>query len=218
MKIFIDFDDVSFNTGKFVLDLKKVFAKHGIDEKIFAQSYLDYPIRNKNGSLKKYDVYHHIDILENKIKVDVTNLRKDVDRLISGAKKYLFADVYDFVSFCGKSNVYVVSYGDTQLQFDKMIHSGLPENVKNVLISDDLKSKGVAEIIGKDRIKKSEAMYFLDDRIEQLEDVKKKFPRITTILVKRKQGRYNDAMNGFCDFEAGDLERAEKIIKDIDGK
>ena len=35
MKVFIDFDDVLFNTKKFIEDMEVIFQKHGISKNIF---------------------------------------------------------------------------------------------------------------------------------------------------------------------------------------
>ena len=39
MKIFIDFDDVLFNTKDFIRDIKIVFRRHGVSEDVFSETY-----------------------------------------------------------------------------------------------------------------------------------------------------------------------------------
>jgi trehalose-6-phosphate synthase len=61
-----------------------------------------------------------------------------------------------------------------------------------------------------------EKVFFLDDRTEQICGVKKKFPYVTTILIKRPEGRYQDMKKDkYCDFEAHNLKEAEKIISEL---
>ncbi len=213
MKIFIDFDDVLFNTKEFIADLKKVFYKNGISKKMYTESYEAHPNINSSGKLSKYDVYDHINILEEKFKIDVTNLRQDIDNVIAELSRYVFPDVPEFIGRFEKKDIHIISFGETKLQTDKIDNSGLKNKVKSTLIIYELKSSGVNKIIQKYKINTEEEMYFIDDRIEQISDVKKKFPQIKTVLVGRKEGRYRDRKNKYCDYKISQLKELEKIIK-----
>ena len=47
------------------------------------------------------------------------------------------------------------------------------------------------------------------------EDVKKAIPQMITIFLSRKEGRYCDEKNEFCDWQVHDLKEAEKIISKL---
>ena len=49
-----------------------------------------------------------------------------------------------------------------------------------------------------------------------VEDVKKRYPRVITFLVKRREGRYNDKKNRHCDFEVKNLKEAAKLIEKLE--
>lgn len=213
MKVFIDFDDVIFNTHKFVVDIKKAFRKYGIDDELFQKSYIDYPIKNKNGTIKKYEPSKHIDTLEREFDFDGRKLREDVEKITKDASSYVFSDVAGFLKNFGKNNFHVISYGDTDFQEEKIANCGISKLVKTITVSDKFKSDSIKKIIGKHGIELiDEQAYFIDDRVEQIIDVKKTYPEIRTVLLKRKEGRYDDKKNKFCDFECKNLRQVEKII------
>jgi hypothetical protein len=61
-------------------------------------------------------------------------------------------------------------------------------------------------------VKESDVNFLLEDRVAQITDVEKRFPFVKTILLKRKEGRYDDKKNKYCEFEAKNLKEALKII------
>lgn len=212
MKIFIDFDDVIFNTGKFKKELTKVFLNNGIAKDVFEKYYYDYPVRQKNGKLKKYDPLKHIERIKKNMKIPAADLKKALDKFTGDTKKYVFRDAEIFLKSFNKNDLYLVSYARTKFQENKIKNSGISKYFKKMVIIDELKSSAIKEFFRKDKIKKEEGLYFLDDRVEQIESVKKKYPFIVTILVKRKEGRYSDEKNKYCDFEVKNLEEVKEII------
>ena len=88
MKLFIDFDDVLFNTRNFTKDIKILFLKHGIPENIFNETY-----KNANrfsGKIDKrmrtYDPSFQFKKIRDKIKINtlcntITSLESDNDYL-----------------------------------------------------------------------------------------------------------------------------------------
>lgn len=206
MKIFVDFDDVIFNTKKFGKDLKKTFTDGGIAEDVFNHDYLDYPIKGLNG-IRKYNVWHHLQLLENN-GYRIENIKKAMRKLMKKMPSYVFKDIADFSKIFGKSNLYVLSYGDKKFQMEKILKSKVGTHFHQIIVLDKGKSAGIK------RIKKTvgEKIFFLDDRVVQIKEVKKKLPYITTLLVKRNAGRYNDKKSKCCDFEVKNLREAAKII------
>ncbi len=66
-----------------------------------------------------------------------------------------------------------------------------------IVITTD-KVKSIKKILKKEKTKK-EKIYFLDDKNQYIKEVKKALPRITTILVKRPEGRYQNEPNKMAD-------------------
>jgi len=201
MKIFIDFDDVLFNTRKFKQDIIAVFEKNGVSQEKFRESYWG----------KTRDLDRQIKFIQEKYNIDTKNLEKDLVNLLTDLSAYIFDDVLDFLKSSDRENMYVVSFGFEEFQRQKIKNSALEKYFQDIVITDKLKSEAIGLIIDKYKIIDQE-LYFLDDRSEYLGEVKNKFPEIKTVLIKRPEGRYDDDMDKHCDFEAKNLQQVEKII------
>lgn len=212
MKIFLDFDDVLFNTKKFVVDYKKIFRLHGISEDIYKKYYYDYPPNRKNSKLKKYISEPHIDKIGKEEKIDVSDLKRDIEVFLGKANKYVFSDVADFLNSFNKKDNYLISYSKNKFLESKIKNSGVAKYFKTIIMTDVMKSLPIKDIMRNDNIKKDEQMFFLDDRIEQIDDVKKHCKWVKTIFVNRKEGRYQNSASKMCDFECKNLKQAAKII------
>ncbi len=211
MKIFIDFDDVLFNTKKFRNDMIRIFLKHGVSKKDFYGTYKDFPERRKKGIIV-YDPEKHFKKVRNKLGKETEKLRSDFWKLVENSKKYVFRDVSRFLKNFKKRDLYIISFGNGDFQRKKILNSGICVNFKEVFIVSLSKGKIIRNIIKKEKIAEKEKIYFLDDRVEFIKEVKKYAPYAVAIFVKRKEGRYKDERNGYCDYEANDLREALKII------
>lgn len=211
MKIFLDFDDVIFNSKRFSADLRKVFVSSGISEADFWRDYLDYPVKGKTG-IRKYNAWHHLELLRRR-GADTADVAKKLDRFMRQVQQYLFPDIRKFFRAAGKKDIFVVSYGDSEFQKSKIMQSLGQAYAGRVVISDQTKSRVLRHIIRKQRILKAEPLVSIDDRIENIHDIKKNLPEVTTILAKRREGRYNYPRDKYCDFEIKTLWQAMRIIR-----
>jgi len=211
MKIFVDFDDVIFNTKEFVSDFKKIFQDNGVSQEVFNKYYYGYPIKQKGGRLKKYDPWEHIRLIKKELNIDVDKLKRDLIEFLNNAGAYVFHDVRGFLESFDKGGLYLISYGRTDFQGLKISKSGVAQYFRKIIITDRLKSEPIKRIVENS----DETMYFLEDRVEQIDDVKKNMPRIITILVKRKEGRYDDKRSEHCDHVVNDLKGALEVINSV---
>lgn len=210
MKVFIDFDDVIFNTKKFKDDLVLVFLRFGVTQDLYEKSYFD----PEDGKLARaYDPYAQIKRLVRLTDIDEDAINKALHEFMKTSSDYVFPDVKSFAMVCGGSkNLYVVSYGDVRFQEEKINSSGIKDFIDNIFITDKLKTSVIRDVLGKGDVAE-DVVFFLDDRVEQINNVKKIFPGIKTILVKRPEGRYQEMeKEGCCDFEVANLKEAERII------
>lgn len=214
MKVFIDFDDVIFNTGQFKHDFKNMFLKNGISAEIFDKYYSD---PNDSRAIKTFDPWLQIErICDNEIKLDRENLHNLVHKFITDISIYLFADVLDFVQTIGAKNIVIVSFGEREFQTKKIKNSSIVKYIPNIIVTQDSKAREIIEILTKENADLNENNFFLDDRIEQIQDVKEKIPKIITILIKRPEGRYQEMQKEkCCDYEVHNLKEAQEIIKNI---
>lgn len=211
MRIFIDFDDVIFNTKKFKDDFEKIFVVHGISEDIFREHYYD-PTDNRK--IKIFDATLHVKRIRNATGIDTSGILAEVDEFLKDTSKYVFPDAIRFIENVGRKNVCVVSFGGIDFLKRKIDGSGIPKYINNIKVIDYEKSRAIAEFIENEKISINEKLFFLDDRIEQICDIKETFPEVVTIFVKRPEGRYQEMRKDKnCNFEVKNLDEASEIIE-----
>jgi FMN phosphatase YigB (HAD superfamily) len=209
-KIFIDFDDTLFNTAALKKELIKIFKANGVSEADFLSSYNDYPTVTRRG-LKKYNPDQQINILHKRLGIDKAKLKSDLAKLVRISRKFVFKDAKTFLKSFGKENAYLISFARTKFQCQKIKFSGLTKEFSKVSISDQSKAQIIGRIVGKNKTK----IIFIDDRIDQIDAVKKKFPKSITFLMARRTGRFKERDSRFVDFEVKNLKEAEKIIRSL---
>lgn len=207
LKIFIDFDDAIFYTKAFKDGLIGVFRKNGVPEKDFLRTYKELPGAAGNG-LSKYDPYKQIKFLEKELGVNGKKIKGDLDKFLKNCKNYVFGDIEPFLKKTDKKNLYLITFGHTGFQDKKIEGCGLKKYFKKVVVTDKIKSG----VIGRFSSEK-EVFAFIDDRIEQVDAVKKKFKECITFFVKRKEGRYKDKKTKYADHEVKNFKEIDKILR-----
>jgi len=211
VKILIDFDDVILNTNKFRKDYKKVYAPYGINAAVFEQ-YYKKSVRYEK-SIVLYDPEDHLKELKRGENIKITELRKSIYKFAANSRKYVFKDVKKFLFKFKKDDIIIITHSKSKFQKIKLKNSGLKKFVKKIIQTGKLKASSVKKLATQKIIKRGESVYFLDDRVEQINEVKKNNPSVITILIRRKEGRFRDEKTKFCDFEAKNLKAAYQIIK-----
>ena len=212
MKVFIDFDDVILNTGEFVTELRAFFGSYGVDATLFQKHYYDC---GSSADVKLFNPWSLIDRLESEEAMDVCKLRENFSMYIKNLSKFVFADVDSFLNFVGKDNVYLISFGLPAFQNEKIVACGISNMVKGCIVTSNSKASAIGIIMEKMKIDANEKVVFIDDRVEQVQDVKKVFPGAATFLLCRKEGRYCDQKNEYCDYEVHDLSEVKEIISKL---
>jgi FMN phosphatase YigB (HAD superfamily) len=209
MKVFIDFDDVILNTKKFSASLTDFFESNGVSLNLFKKHYYNH---DDNSEIKLFDPEGLFSRLEKYEKIDVTELREKFYQHIVDMKEFIFPDVADFLEYIGKENVYLVSFGLPVFQNEKILACGIQKLVSGCIVTSGSKAEAIAQILDRMKIDLNEKIIFIDDRIEQVQDVKKTFPTFNTFLLCRKEGRYCDEKNEYCDYEIHSLKEAQEIV------
>lgn len=213
MRVFIDFDDVIFNTKQFKHDFKSMFIESGISSEIFDKYYND---PNDARTVKTFDPWKQIERIHAELDIDTEKIANLVNSYISDISAYVFDDVDDFVRKIGAENICVLSFGEKEFQTKKIMNSKIGNLICNLVVTEELKSDSIMRILSRDDAGESEEIFFLDDRIEQIDDIKKKIPRIKTILIKRPEGRYQEMKKDeCCDYEAHSLKEAKDLILNL---
>jgi hypothetical protein len=86
--------------------------------------------------------------------------------------------------------------------------SGVADLVDQVIVTQE--SKEI--ILQNDHLEQEEAVWFFDDRLHFLESMKRAFPFMTTALVSRPEGRFQEEKTDFCDYRVTSLKEAADII------
>jgi FMN phosphatase YigB (HAD superfamily) len=127
----------------------------------------------------------------------------------------VFDDAEEFLKSVGKENIYLVSFGLPVFQNEKIVSCGANNLVSGCIVTKGLKSTAIGSVMKKMNIDFKEKIIFIDDRVEQVQDIKKAFPAALTFLLCRKEGRYCDQRNEFCDYEIHSLREAQEIISKL---
>jgi len=175
----------------------------------YESSYYD---SNDKRSIKVHDMEDQVQRLKEKHFFSEEALRKSLDDFMQDSSGYIFKDVILFANSHKNDRLCVLSFGDKIFQEKKIKSSKIQNYISDIVITNKTKAEALVDVFKEENVLLKEKMIFLDDRIEQISGVKKKFPDVITILIKRPKGRYSDEKNKYCDFEAHDLGEVEKII------
>jgi FMN phosphatase YigB (HAD superfamily) len=212
MKVFIDFDDVIFNTKEFSAGLRKLFESCGVSQEIFQKNYYD---PSDNNEIKLFDPEGVFARLEKNEKMETAILREKFAQHMTDLSEFVFADVADFLAETEKKNAYLISFGLPVFQNEKIVASGIHKLVSGCIVTKGSKAEAVRQVMEKMNIDFDEKIIFIDDRVEQVQDIKKAFPAALTFLLCRKEGRYCDQKNEFCDYEIHSLREAQEIVSKL---
>jgi FMN phosphatase YigB (HAD superfamily) len=212
MKIFIDFDDVIFNTRKFTVDYKKIFNSHGISEKIYEKYYYDYPV-NRGKDFKKYHPGMHIREIGKNFSFNIKKLENDIAQFTKNTKKYIFKDFYVFIKQFRKEDLYLLSFPNIKFQKTKIKNSGISRYFKQSILTNGLKSDAIKKVVKNKKKEKTEEIYFIDDRLKHVEDVKRGILKSRVILLSREEGRHKHSNEGSFYYKATNLNEVMQIIK-----
>ncbi len=209
--IFIDFDDVLFHSAQFIQDEKNIFWKYGISETLFRKYYYQYVKDDEKGKVRRYDLNKQIQGIKKELNIDEEKLKKELIKLLSDTRRYIFEDGLLFVKKFQQQALYIVSFSQTDFQRKKIKNSGLAEYFQEIVITDGNKGMVLNKILQKRENKNKEA-YFIDDKNQHISEIKSKLPIVNTILMKRVEGRYQNESSKNCDYTVKNFEEVNKIL------
>lgn len=212
MKVFIDFDDVIFNTKQFSASLINFFERNGVDQEMFKLHYYD---PKNTDAIKLFDPEGLFSRLEKHENINTEKLREFFSEHLNDLSNFVFPDVEKFLKEIGRENIFLISFGLPVFQNEKIMGAGIDKLVNGCIITKGLKSKAIRDVIAQMKIDSQEKIIFIDDRVEQIKDIKEVLPESHTIFICRKEGRYCDQKNEYCDHEVRDLEEARGIISKL---
>ena len=176
--IIIDFDDTLFDTQKFKKELSFCLLDVGIDEKMFWQTYAEARILS-DGNFS-YSFKRHASILE-KEGFDYKQVLDNLNKVKEKINNFLFEDAIYFLESLkeSKQDLYLLSLGDENFQKLKVEECGIAKYFKKVFFLGKDKELIVKEIFQEN---KDSNVFFINDKIEESQKIKKDFPNINVIL------------------------------------
>ncbi len=205
MKIIFDFDHTLFSVKKLYNALENNFQKIGINKKLFKETFEKAAKEKPYNPEKQFQL-----IIEHNPEVSLKLLRENFKNVLHRANTFLYPDVENFFKKAEKNiDLFLVSYGDKKFQRAKIENAGIVQFFEKIIITSDINKVSVLKKL----LKKNEKAIFVDDNPETLSAVKKEFPQIITIRMKRREGKYQkEKDNPNIDFSINNLKELEKIL------
>jgi len=188
--IFIDFDDTLFDYSRALNWILKELTAYGLSKLDWDDTYKD--IKEKFGI---YNRGEHFKLLSKRAGTNI-DAKGIWQKLRANAGTGIFKDALDFIHRYKDNQLYIVSYGETKYQMEKILSSGITEYFTDIIVTSGSKADIVAKIPYTKAI-------FIDDKAEHLQAVYAKCKDIDTILIDRL-GRH-----------AKDKVRVYSIINDL---
>lgn len=206
MKIIFDFDYTLFDTRKFKLSFQKAFEKLGADKELFFQTY-------KNSKIEGiYNPQIHFKLIKQaKPDISIRKLEKALNDVLKETSKFLYPDTLSFLEkWQGKVDLFLLSSGQDRFQRKKIENSSIQGFFKEVFTSQEIINKAsfLKNISGI-----GEKTFFIDDRPEALSKIKQSFPKIITVRMSRRGGKYiTEPASPQIDFLIKTLKELEKLM------
>lgn len=209
MMMFIDFDDVIFNTKKFKNDLIDIFLLNGITKKEFERSYYSKDGKSKNDY---YDLEKQIDAIMTKKNIDKRKLKKEIRLFMSDLSSYVFDDFYIFTKNFKKKELCLLTYGNEKFQGKKIKGSAIGRYFGTIIITKKNKTKSILYFLKKMKYKNA---VLIDDQPKYIDDAKEKSRNLIAFHMRRPEGRYKRLKSKECDYEAKNFFQILKKINKL---
>ena len=150
-----------------------------------------------------------MDVLYDMRQFDKNKARERIACILEKTDSYVYSDFVDFTKNFKKINLTLLSYGTTKFQKEKIEKSKIVPLLNEIIITENDKADDFENITRKYG---NEKIFFIDDRADQIDSVKKNFPQITTLKMERLQGRYIKAKSKLTDYVVKDFYEAREMI------
>ncbi len=205
MKIFVDFDDVLFNTRAFMRDLVAACAPFGVTPAQWHAAYRDRA-GDVPGVHAPFTIVRFAPILARAVGGDATVLAQAMEEAtMRNLQKYVFADSVAFLRYFSRDDVFILTYGDDTFQRARVVGCGLGALVAETFVTQAQKVEVLVDYLDAHPTVMPTEMVYLDDRAVYFGPVKAQLPAVRTVLVMRPERRYNDAPTAACDCAVQDL-------------
>lgn len=207
MKIIIDFDDTIFNTHKMMQELIESFKKAGFTSEEFKEIYKRS--KEKRG---EFDQETAIGLFSELRPFDRHQVAKELSELLERAEDFVYPDFYKFADSFLRKELVLLSFGSTDFQKIKIENSGLKNYFDKVYVTDKDKVFDLEHIYRKNA---SDVIVFIDDKAEEIDKVKEKFPDVVALKMERPKGGHVKTKSEKADYVVKNFAQAKKVINKI---
>lgn len=213
MKIVLDFDDTIFNTHRLFNESVKIFERFGFTEKEFQDAY--QKCKEKVGDFD-LEIIANLIFGFNNLKPDKKKIKEEMNILFGRASDFVYSDFFSFINNFNKKDLILLSFGTTDFQGMKIENSGIASYFQEVIITQEDKTKNLKNILqqSQDDKNEDERIFFIDDKAEQIDKVKKELPQIITMKMERPQGGHLKTKSKLTDYVVRDLDEAKICIRE----
>lgn len=200
--IVFDFDHTLFSTTQFKSETANNLLGIGIPLKIIQETeqgakingcYLGF--KKQVGLIKKALPNNHILLSE---------LLNAFELVMENSNRFIYPDVRSTLRILLRRNYHLIllSSGERHSQRRKINNSGIAKYFQRIIVSSQLeKTKSFAGIF-----RKRSQMFYVEDSLIAIKEIKKKFPSVITIRVCRQDGAYSQQKESFlADFSVNDF-------------
>ncbi|MBT3817143.1 MAG: HAD family hydrolase [Candidatus Magasanikbacteria bacterium] len=174
-----DFDDTLFNTQAFKHARLQVLKKIGVSEELYKETYVK--ARNDADGDFVYSDKRHAQMCALH-GIDEEKAYEALHSVTKRVKDFLFEDAIDVlgqVKKLGKPMI-LLSLGDPDYQEVKVKGSGIHDYFDRVFMVKRSKENVIKELL--DSHKKQEPVWFINDKIEETQDIVSQFPQLQVVL------------------------------------
>lgn len=173
--IFVDFDRTLFDTEELIKKMAEIFWDYG---------GIDFRKTMPQDDRGNYSLSKHIAIVSTRARR--RRVTRQLNKLLSRASDFLFEDSYDFLKRCSDFFLILITRGEREYQSKKVFIAlkNLRHLFREIVVVEGEKAKYIRDLI--EQVNPDE-VFFIDDKINELEPVKKNTPVVTTILISRNE-------------------------------
>ncbi|MFA5742915.1 MAG: hypothetical protein WCX77_00450 [Candidatus Paceibacterota bacterium] len=209
MRIVLDFDHTLYSTKSLYEAIKAAFVCLGVDGELFQQTF-----QLSKGTGRDYKPAKQMKLIAKQVNIKESKLQRELNKFLKISPKFLYPDTIGFLkAHAKKDEFFMLSYGEEKFQKQKVDSARISKYFKKIKITRDIgKSKPFKMFLNK-----REPVLFLEDNPQALSEVKKVYPQVITVRIRRGEGKYAEAPdNKYIDFKIKNLQELEAIIEKLE--
>ena len=174
LKLILDFDRTLFDTRQFITAMEEIFKTYGS---------INVPIMASYDKYGNFIINNHLALVPTKAKRK--KVKAHLRKLFDNAGKFIFQDAWDFLESIYQDNeLILLTKGEIKYQRRK-VYLALDDHAnlfKKIIIAEHSKTSHIKDIAGANP---RHEIFFIDDKIAELEAAKKILHQIHTVHVVR---------------------------------